>query len=151
MWTCAPAYFRKVLSDVGRFIALFQQKKWHLWICVARNSKSKTARVMKLYKEIDQRVTLCTCIFLCRSSGRRRSYSPFFSKKWHLCKPQLHVYRYLNISYNDQFFLTNRKWGNPCPMDTCTCLFFFFFFCFFFLFFFGGGGGGVFLNVTYPF
>ena len=43
-------------------IALFFSKKWHLWTCVARNSKSITATVMKLNKPIDQHVNLCTCL-----------------------------------------------------------------------------------------
>ena len=49
-----------------------------------RNSKSITVRMMKLNKPIDQRVSLCTCIFLCSSFRCQRSYSSFFSKKWHL-------------------------------------------------------------------
>ena len=48
-----------------------------LFFCVAHNSKSIIARVMKLYKLIDRHVNLCTSIFSCSSFRRRRSYSPF--------------------------------------------------------------------------
>ena len=87
-----------------------------VFFCVAGNSKSIIARVMKLYKLIDQHVKLCTCIFSCSSFRRQQSNSPFSAKEWHL---------WTCVARNSKSLTaTAMKLNKPIDqhVNLCTCL-----------------------------
>jgi hypothetical protein len=64
MCSCAPGYFSVDLFSICRVIVLDLVKICSFQL-VSHSSKSIWHRVMKLYRNVDQHVKLCTCGFAC--------------------------------------------------------------------------------------
>jgi hypothetical protein len=65
MCSCAPGYFRVDLFSIFRVIAIDLLFFLQFSTCAACNSKRIWPRVMKLKRNVDQHVQLCTWVFSC--------------------------------------------------------------------------------------